>query len=155
MVKVSGPRINALRIPFLFHMCPNPSPGQIQTTYTCITVFLQEKVDALRVLGADVRPVPAVPFDNPDNYNHQVMIVAALTNSFFPRLSSSFYMTFKHPILSYMYLRGQRSHNFSQSRAYAQTSHEDMVILCKYSVPLFQCLKATCTVHVGGYVVIL
>ena len=34
-------------------------------------IFLQEKVDALRVLGADVRPVPAVPFDNPDNYNHQ------------------------------------------------------------------------------------
>lgn len=31
----------------------------------------QEKVDLLRVLGADVRPVPAVPFDNPDNYNHQ------------------------------------------------------------------------------------
>ena len=33
---------------------------------------LQEKVDALRVLGADVKLVPAVPFDNPDNYNHQV-----------------------------------------------------------------------------------
>lgn len=31
----------------------------------------QEKVDLLRALGADVRPVPAVPFDNPDNYNHQ------------------------------------------------------------------------------------
>ena len=41
--------------------------------YTC-TVFLvfQEKIDALKVLGSDVRPVPAVPFDNPDNYNHQV-----------------------------------------------------------------------------------
>ena len=33
---------------------------------------LQEKVDALRVLGADVKLIPAVPFDNPDNYNHQV-----------------------------------------------------------------------------------
>ena len=32
----------------------------------------QEKIDALRVLGADVRPVPAVAFDNPQNYNHQV-----------------------------------------------------------------------------------
>ena len=32
----------------------------------------QEKIDALKVLGADVRPVPAVPFDDPDNYNHQV-----------------------------------------------------------------------------------
>ena len=26
----------------------------------------------LRILGADVRPVPAVPYENPDNYNHQV-----------------------------------------------------------------------------------
>ena len=32
----------------------------------------QEKIDALKVLGADVRPVPVVPFDNPDNYTHQV-----------------------------------------------------------------------------------
>ena len=31
----------------------------------------QEKIDVLKVIGADVRPVPAVPFDNPDNYNHQ------------------------------------------------------------------------------------
>ena len=29
-------------------------------------------MDALRVLGAEVKLVPAVPFDNPDNYNHQV-----------------------------------------------------------------------------------
>ena len=33
---------------------------------------LQEKVDALEVLGADVYRVPAVPFENPKNYNHQV-----------------------------------------------------------------------------------
>ena len=33
---------------------------------------LKEKVEMLEVLGADVRPVPAVPFDNPENYNHQV-----------------------------------------------------------------------------------
>ena len=26
----------------------------------------------LKVLGADVRPVPAVAFDDPGNYNHQV-----------------------------------------------------------------------------------
>lgn len=25
----------------------------------------------LRFLGADVKPVPAVAFDNPNNYNHQ------------------------------------------------------------------------------------
>lgn len=31
----------------------------------------QEKIDLLRMLGADVRPVPAVAYDNPQNYNHQ------------------------------------------------------------------------------------
>ncbi|KIK03510.1 hypothetical protein K443DRAFT_472551 [Laccaria amethystina LaAM-08-1] len=31
----------------------------------------QEKIDLLRMLGADVRPVPAVAFENPKNYNHQ------------------------------------------------------------------------------------
>ncbi|XP_044183185.1 cysteine synthase 1-like [Acropora millepora] len=31
----------------------------------------QEKIDILNTLGADVRPVPAVPFDDPMNYNHQ------------------------------------------------------------------------------------
>lgn len=31
----------------------------------------QGKVDLLRLLGATVHPVPVVPFDNPDNYNHQ------------------------------------------------------------------------------------
>jgi cysteine synthase A len=30
-----------------------------------------EKIDLLRALGADVRPVPAVPFEDPNNYNHQ------------------------------------------------------------------------------------
>ena len=33
---------------------------------------MQEKVDAMEVLGADVRQVPAVPFDDPKNYNKQV-----------------------------------------------------------------------------------
>ncbi|KDR75951.1 hypothetical protein GALMADRAFT_68834 [Galerina marginata CBS 339.88] len=31
----------------------------------------QEKIDLLRMLGADVHPVPAVAFENPKNYNHQ------------------------------------------------------------------------------------
>ncbi|KAF9315601.1 hypothetical protein BG003_002865 [Podila horticola] len=31
----------------------------------------QEKIDLLRMLGAVVYPVPAVAFDNPENYNHQ------------------------------------------------------------------------------------
>ncbi|ORU94987.1 MAG: hypothetical protein A6F71_10185 [Cycloclasticus sp. symbiont of Poecilosclerida sp. M] len=33
--------------------------------------LMQEKVDAMEVLGADVRLVPAVPFTDPKNYNHQ------------------------------------------------------------------------------------
>ncbi|KAM0748910.1 pyridoxal phosphate-dependent enzyme, beta subunit [Meredithblackwellia eburnea MCA 4105] len=31
----------------------------------------QEKIDLLRMLGAEVHPVPAVAFENPENYNHQ------------------------------------------------------------------------------------
>jgi len=31
----------------------------------------QEKIDLLKTLGADVRPVPPKPWDDPDNYNHQ------------------------------------------------------------------------------------
>eukprot|EP00053_Salpingoeca_punica_P006265 m.59781 g.59781 ORF g.59781 m.59781 type:complete len:376 (-) comp13610_c0_seq1:187-1314(-) len=43
--------------------------------YKCV-IFMpntqsQEKIDTLRLLGATVHAVPAVPFDNPDNYNHQ------------------------------------------------------------------------------------
>ncbi|KAI9326932.1 cysteine synthase [Zopfochytrium polystomum] len=37
----------------------------------------QEKIDLLRSLGADVRPVPAVPFTDPANYNHQARDYAA------------------------------------------------------------------------------
>ena len=43
--------------------------------YSCIQfsshVQSQEKIDLLKMLGADVRPVPAVAFENPKNYNHQ------------------------------------------------------------------------------------
>lgn len=31
----------------------------------------QNKIETLRLLGAEVHPVPAVAYDNPDNYNHQ------------------------------------------------------------------------------------
>jgi cysteine synthase len=31
----------------------------------------QEKIDLLRMLGAEVYPVPAVAYENPENYNHQ------------------------------------------------------------------------------------
>ena len=34
----------------------------------------KEKIDTLVMLGADVRPVPAVPFSDSRNYNHQVAI---------------------------------------------------------------------------------
>jgi len=36
----------------------------------------QEKIDLLRMLGADVRPVPAVAFTDPANYNHQAAAYA-------------------------------------------------------------------------------
>ncbi|TDL25992.1 cysteine synthase [Rickenella mellea] len=43
--------------------------------YNCVIYMpdtqSQEKIDLLRMLGADVRPVPAVPYENPKNYNHQ------------------------------------------------------------------------------------
>ncbi|KAG5642437.1 hypothetical protein DXG03_002783 [Asterophora parasitica] len=43
--------------------------------YNCVIYMpdtqSQEKIDLLRMLGADVRPVPAVAYDNPKNYNHQ------------------------------------------------------------------------------------
>ncbi|KII92538.1 hypothetical protein PLICRDRAFT_155129 [Plicaturopsis crispa FD-325 SS-3] len=39
----------------------------------------QEKIDLLRMLGAEVHPVPAVAYDNPQNYNHQAKAHAAGT----------------------------------------------------------------------------
>jgi cysteine synthase A len=41
----------------------------------------QEKIDTLRMLGADVRPVPAVPFTDAQNYNHQAARYAAETEN--------------------------------------------------------------------------
>lgn len=43
--------------------------------YKCV-IFMpntqsQEKIDLLSMLGAEVHPVPAVPYENPLNYNHQ------------------------------------------------------------------------------------
>jgi cysteine synthase A len=42
--------------------------------YRCVIVIpetqSQEKIDLLRVLGAEVRPVPAKPYRDPDNYQH-------------------------------------------------------------------------------------
>jgi cysteine synthase len=39
----------------------------------------QEKIDLLRMLGADVRPVPAVPYEDVRNYNHQARDYARAT----------------------------------------------------------------------------
>jgi cysteine synthase A len=43
--------------------------------YNCVIYMpntqSQEKIDLLRMLGAEVYPVPAVAFENPENYNHQ------------------------------------------------------------------------------------
>ncbi|KAK9451533.1 tryptophan synthase beta subunit-like PLP-dependent enzyme [Limtongia smithiae] len=43
--------------------------------YKCVIYMpntqAQGKIDLLRLLGAEVYPVPAVAFDNPENYNHQ------------------------------------------------------------------------------------
>lgn len=44
----------------------------------------QEKVDLLKMLGADVRAVPAVPFANPMNYNHQARAYAGKMDRFMP-----------------------------------------------------------------------
>ncbi|KAI8052977.1 tryptophan synthase beta subunit-like PLP-dependent enzyme [Syncephalis plumigaleata] len=41
----------------------------------------QEKIDLLRMLGAQVHPVPAVAFDHPDNYNHQAKRYAESINN--------------------------------------------------------------------------
>ena len=40
----------------------------------------QEKIDLLRSLGAEVYPVPAVPFDDQMNYNHQVICPSEALN---------------------------------------------------------------------------
>jgi len=39
----------------------------------------QEKIDLLQMLGADVRPVPAVSYDDARNYNHQTHDYARTT----------------------------------------------------------------------------
>jgi len=53
--------------------------------YRCV-IFMpntqsQEKIDLLRMLGAEVYPVTAVPYDNPKNYNHQARDFASATEN--------------------------------------------------------------------------
>ena len=51
--------------------------------YKCLIIIpetqSQEKMDMLRTLGAEVRPVPAVPYNNPDNYVKLSARIAAET----------------------------------------------------------------------------
>ena len=51
--------------------------------YKCLIIIpetqSQEKMDMLRTLGAEVRPVPAVPYKNPDNYVKLSARIAAET----------------------------------------------------------------------------
>jgi cysteine synthase A len=48
-------------------------PNTQVTPFTSLLLMVQsqEKIDLLRMLGAEVYPVPAVAFENPENYNHQ------------------------------------------------------------------------------------
>ncbi|KAI0030787.1 cysteine synthase [Vararia minispora EC-137] len=53
--------------------------------YKCV-IFMpntqsQEKIDLLRMLGAEVYPVPAVAYENPANYNHQARDFAKQTEN--------------------------------------------------------------------------
>jgi len=51
--------------------------------YRCVIVIpetqSQEKIDLLRILGADVRPVPAKPYADPGNYQHVARRLAEQT----------------------------------------------------------------------------
>ena len=53
--------------------------------YKCIIVIpetqSQEKIDNLKLLGAEVMPVPAVPFKNPENYVHIARRIAQQTEN--------------------------------------------------------------------------
>ena len=57
----------------LAHMC-------LALGYKCVIYMpddqSQEKIDMLKTLGADVRPVPRAPFDDPRNYNKMAMAYA-------------------------------------------------------------------------------
>ena len=48
-----------------------PNTQVLYFTLIILTLQSQEKIDLLRMLGAEVYTVPAVPFENPKNYNHQ------------------------------------------------------------------------------------
>lgn len=53
--------------------------------YRCVIVIpdtqSQEKIDLLRILGAEVRAVPAKPYKDPDNYQHVARRLAAETDN--------------------------------------------------------------------------
>lgn len=53
--------------------------------YRCVIVIpetqSQEKIDLLRILGAEVRPVPAKPYSDPGNYQHVARRLAEETDN--------------------------------------------------------------------------
>ncbi|GFO44603.1 cysteine synthase [Plakobranchus ocellatus] len=62
----------------LAHMC-------LAMGFKCV-IFMpnnqsQEKIDMLKTLGAAVHPVPVVPWDDPNNYNHQAKRFADATEN--------------------------------------------------------------------------
>ena len=63
---------------FNIHLFPS-AIGNLYIKTKIFSFFFKEKIDVLKTLGADVHPVPAVPFDDPMNYNHQVIISAYQT----------------------------------------------------------------------------
>ncbi|KAG1808216.1 tryptophan synthase beta subunit-like PLP-dependent enzyme [Suillus subaureus] len=48
--------------------------------YECVIFMPNIQIDLLRMLGAEVYPVPAVPYENPLNYNHQANYAKKLEN---------------------------------------------------------------------------
>ncbi|CAE6483356.1 unnamed protein product [Rhizoctonia solani] len=56
-----------------------PSVAWMPSSETGACMQSQEKIDLLKMLGADVRPVPAVAYENPKNYNHQAKEYAEAT----------------------------------------------------------------------------
>lgn len=71
------------------HTCRYRNSTDASSGYKCVIYMpdtqSQEKIDLLKALGAIVRPVPAVPVTDPNNYNWQARDYAAeLSNGEFP-----------------------------------------------------------------------
>ncbi|KAF7793938.1 hypothetical protein EIP86_005061 [Pleurotus ostreatoroseus] len=56
---------------------PSAPPRPLPSGLIAVGAQSQEKIDLLRMLGAEVHPVPAVAYEHPANYNHQARDFAA------------------------------------------------------------------------------